>query len=70
MAEVLVLVELNPAGGGPRKTTLEALTAARALGEPSAVVIGAPGTAAGVKVPDEGDGAQKLVDYLASQKIV
>ena len=49
MAEVLVLAELNPAGGGVRKTTLEALTAARALGEPSAVVIGAPGTAAGIK---------------------
>ncbi len=49
MAEVLVLAELNPAGGGVRKTTLEALTAARALGEPSAVVIGAPGTAAGVR---------------------
>jgi electron transfer flavoprotein alpha subunit len=49
MAEVLVLVELNPAGGGVRKTTLEALTAARALGEPAAVVVGAPGTAAGVK---------------------
>jgi electron transfer flavoprotein alpha subunit len=49
MAEVLVLAELNPAGGGVRKTTLEALTAARALGEPAAVVIGAPGTAAGVK---------------------
>ena len=35
MAEVLVLVELNPDGGGSgvagvRKTTLEALTAARA----------------------------------------
>src|SRR3954467_14766957 len=49
MAEVLVLVELNPAGGGVRKTTLEALTAARALGEPAAVVIAAPGIAAGVK---------------------
>jgi electron transfer flavoprotein alpha subunit len=49
MAEVLVLAELNPAGGGVRKTTLEALTAARVLGEPSAVVIGAPGTAAGIK---------------------
>jgi electron transfer flavoprotein alpha subunit len=49
MAEVLVLVELNPAAGGPRKGTLEALTAARVLGEPSAVVIGAPGTAASVK---------------------
>jgi electron transfer flavoprotein alpha subunit len=49
MAEVLVLVELNPDGNGVRKTTLEALTAARALGEPSAVVVAAPGTAAGVK---------------------
>jgi electron transfer flavoprotein alpha subunit len=49
MAEVLVLAELNPAGEGVRKTTLEALTAARALGEPSAVVIAAPGAAAGVK---------------------
>ena len=49
MAEILVLVELDPTGGGVRKTTLEALTAARALGEPSAVVIAAPGTAAGVK---------------------
>ena len=49
MAEILVLVELNPTGSGVRKTTLEALTAARALGEPSAVVVGAPGTAAGVK---------------------
>src|SRR4051794_34006613 len=48
-SEVLVLAELNPAGGGVRKTTLEALTAARTLGEPAAVVLGAPGTAAGVK---------------------
>src|SRR3954462_3144065 len=46
-SEVLVLVELNPAGGGVRKTTLEALTAARALGQPAAVVLGAPGTAGG-----------------------
>jgi electron transfer flavoprotein alpha subunit len=49
MAEVLVLVELNPDGNGVRKTTLEALTAARALGEPAAVVIAAPGTAAGIR---------------------
>jgi electron transfer flavoprotein alpha subunit len=49
VAEILVLAELDPAGDGVRKTTLEALTAARALGEPSAVVIGAPGTAAGVR---------------------
>ena len=43
MAEVLVLVE--HAGGSAKKVTLELLTAARALGEPSAVVLGAPGTA-------------------------
>ncbi|SDO22625.1 electron transfer flavoprotein alpha subunit apoprotein [Klenkia soli] len=49
MAEVLVLVEVAPDGSGVRKTTLEALTAARALGEPSAVVLGAAGTAASVK---------------------
>ena len=36
MAQILVLVELNPGGSGVRKTTLEALTAARALGEPAA----------------------------------
>src|SRR3954465_9122484 len=63
MAEVLVLVEPNPAGGGVRKTTLEALTAARALGEPSAVVIAAPGTASGVKDALAEYGAQKV--YVA-----
>jgi electron transfer flavoprotein beta subunit len=31
---------------------------------------GRPPKGAGVKVTDEGDGGQKLVDYLASQKIV
>jgi electron transfer flavoprotein beta subunit len=31
---------------------------------------GRPPKGEGVKVPDEGDGAQKLVEYLASQKIV
>jgi electron transfer flavoprotein alpha subunit len=44
MAEVLVLVEHD--GGTVRKITLELLTAARALGEPAAVVAGAPGSAA------------------------
>ncbi len=44
MAEVLVLVD--SANGSIRKSTQELLTAARALGEPSAVVVGAPGTAA------------------------
>ena len=76
MAEVLVLVELNPAGGGVRKTTLEALTAARALGEPSAVVVAAPGTAAGVKDALAEYGAAKVYvaespdidDYLVAPK--
>jgi electron transfer flavoprotein beta subunit len=31
---------------------------------------GRPPKGAGVKVTDEGDGGQKLVDFLASQKIV
>ena len=43
MAEVLVLVE--HAEGNLKNVTGELITAARALGEPSAVVIGAPGTA-------------------------
>lgn len=43
MAEVLVLVK--PAEGKVAKATLEALTMARALGEPSAVVVGSTGTA-------------------------
>src|SRR3982751_1699670 len=63
MAEVLVLVELNPDGSGVRKTTLEALTAARALGEPSAVVAGAPGVAAGAKDALAEYGAAKV--YVA-----
>lgn len=44
MAEILVLVE--HAGGQVKKVTLELLTLARELGEPAAVVLGAPGTAA------------------------
>jgi electron transfer flavoprotein alpha subunit len=47
MAEVLVLVD--SADGTVKKSTFELLTAARSLGEPSAVVIGAPGTAAALK---------------------
>jgi electron transfer flavoprotein alpha subunit len=43
MAEVLVLVDA--ADGSVKKSTLELLTAARSIGEPSAVVIGKPGTA-------------------------
>lgn len=44
MAEVLVLVEHTE--GALKKVTSELITAARALGEPAAVVVGAPGTAA------------------------
>jgi electron transfer flavoprotein alpha subunit len=43
MAEVLVLVE--HAEGAPKKVTSELITAARVVGEPSAVVVGKPGTA-------------------------
>jgi electron transfer flavoprotein alpha subunit len=43
MSEVLVLVD--HVDGEIKKSTFELLTAARALGEPAAVVVGAPGTA-------------------------
>ena len=60
MAEVLVLVD--SANGTVKKSTLELLTAARPLGEPRAVVIGAPGTAAGLK--------DKLAEYGAAKVYV
>jgi electron transfer flavoprotein alpha subunit len=44
MAEVLVLVE--HAEGALKKVTSELITAGRVLGDPAAVVVGAPGTAA------------------------
>ena len=44
MAEVLVLVD--SVDGTVKKATLELLSAARQLGEPAAVVVGAPGAAA------------------------
>ncbi len=64
MAEVLVLVDVAPdgAGGTVKKPTLELLTAARALGEPSAVVIGAPGTAEPLK--------NQLAEYGAAKVYV
>ena len=61
MAEVLVLVD--SADGAVKKATLELLTAARSLGEPSAVVIGAPGTAAALKGTLAEYGAAKV--YVA-----
>ena len=57
MAEVLVLVASSE--GKVSKTTLEALTIARDLGEPSAVVVGAPGTATQV--------ADKLGEFGAAK---
>src|SRR6266571_4004362 len=44
MAEVLVVVEHS--GGAVKKVTMEMLTLARTLGEPAAVVLGGPGSAA------------------------
>ncbi len=61
MAEVLVLVE--HADGALKKVTSELITAARALGEPSAVVVGAPGTAAGLADDLKAAGAAKI--YVA-----
>ncbi|MDI1459604.1 electron transfer flavoprotein subunit alpha/FixB family protein [Catellatospora sp. KI3] len=57
MAEVLVVVE--SAAGAVKKVTLEMLTLARSLGEPAAVVLGAPGTAAAL--------ADKLGEYGATK---
>ena len=75
MAEVLVLVK--PAGGKVGKPTLEALTIARGLGEPAAVVVGAPGTAAALvdKLAEYGATkvyaaeADELRDYLVTPKV-
>src|ERR1700744_1904178 len=61
MAEVLVLVE--HAEGAVKKVTAELITAARALGEPSAVVVGAPGTAAPLTDALKEAGAAKI--YVA-----
>ncbi|MGW0158045.1 electron transfer flavoprotein subunit alpha/FixB family protein [Mycobacterium sp. NPDC003323] len=61
MAEVLVLVE--HADGALKKVSTELITAARVLGEPSAVVVGAPGTAAGLTDGLKAAGAAKI--YVA-----
>jgi electron transfer flavoprotein alpha subunit len=64
MAEVLVLVE--SVDGKVKKPTLELLTAGRELGEPSAVVVGAPGTAASLKDQLAEYGAAKV--YVAESE--
>ena len=61
MAEVLVLVDA--ADGSVKKSTLELLTAARSIGEPSAVVIGKPGKAAAIRATLGEYGAAKV--YVA-----
>jgi electron transfer flavoprotein alpha subunit len=61
MADVLVLVDA--VDGTVKKPTLELLTAARQIGEPAAVVVGAPGTAAAVKAQLAEYGAAKV--YVA-----
>ncbi|CAN5423309.1 electron transfer flavoprotein subunit alpha/FixB family protein [soil metagenome] len=61
MAEVVVLVETVADGDSIslKKLTLEMLTAARTLGEPSAVVAGAAGTAAAI--------TERLAEYGAAK---
>jgi electron transfer flavoprotein alpha subunit len=61
MAEVLVLVE--HAEGAIKKVTSELITAARILGEPAAVVVGKPGTAAPLVDGLKAAGAAKI--YVA-----
>jgi electron transfer flavoprotein alpha subunit len=66
MAEVLVLAE--HAEGNLKNVTAELITAARALGEPSAVVIGAPGTAEKLTDGLKAAGAAKI--YVAESDVV
>lgn len=58
MAEVLVLVE--HVDGELKKVTEELITAARAIGEPAAVVVGAPGTTDGLVAGLTAAGAAKI----------
>ncbi|MBS9371457.1 electron transfer flavoprotein subunit alpha/FixB family protein [Rhodococcus sp. B50] len=75
MAEVLVLVE--HAEGALKKVSTELITAARALGEPSAVVAGAPGTADALQDALAAAGAVKVYaaesddvdNYLVTPKV-
>ena len=61
MAEVLVLVDHLE--GEIKKSTFELLTGARVLGEPAAVVVGAPGTAGKLAEGLRAHGAEKI--YVA-----
>ena len=64
MAEVLVLVE--HAEGALKKISAELITAARVLGEPAAVVVGAPGTAEPLVDGLKAAGAAKI--YVAESE--
>ncbi|HET6503868.1 MAG TPA: electron transfer flavoprotein subunit alpha/FixB family protein [Amycolatopsis sp.] len=64
MAEVLVLVDHG--NGELKKVTFELLTAARELGEPAAVVVGAPGTASKLTAALASYGAAKV--YVAESE--
>ncbi|OSC39177.1 electron transfer flavoprotein subunit alpha/FixB family protein [Mycobacterium decipiens] len=66
MAEALVLVE--HAEGALKKVSAELITAARALGAPAAVVVGAPGTAAPLLDGLKAAGAAKI--YVAESDVV
>ena len=72
MSEVLVLAETTSAG--VRKPTLELLTAARALGEPAAVVFGEASDAVVAQLGEYGAtkvyavGAPEVSDYLSLPK--
>jgi len=66
MAEVLVLVE--HADGELKKVTSELITAARALGTPSAVVVAAPGTTDKLLEGLKAAGAEKV--YAAESDVV
>jgi electron transfer flavoprotein alpha subunit len=75
MAEVLVLVDHLE--GEIKKSTYELLTAARALGEPSAVVVGGSGTAGKLSEGLKAHGAAKIyvaetdsTDFLTPQVAV
>nr|MDP9166011.1 electron transfer flavoprotein subunit alpha/FixB family protein [Actinomycetota bacterium] len=75
MAEVLVLVE--HAEGNLKNITAELITAARVLGEPSAVVVGAPGTTEKLTEGLKAAGAAKIYaaesdtaeQYLVTPKV-
>ena len=58
MSEVLVLVDHS--GGEVKKVSFELLTAARRIGEPSAVVVGEPGTTSKLTDSLAAHGAEKV----------